>query len=136
MKIACAVAVAVVLAIAATAHARSVRTIDVTIHHSHFTPEHIDVRRGERVRFVVRNEDPIDHEFIVGPAPIQLMHELGTDALHNGPGAVSVPLFTTRSTTYTFRDEPASLFGCHLPGHWAYGMQGSITLLPSHGYQF
>jgi uncharacterized cupredoxin-like copper-binding protein len=102
--------------------------VTITIHDSHFWPSHIDVGKGERVRFVIRNEDPIDHEFIVGPGPIQTMHELGTDVLHDGPGAVSVPLFTTRRTTFTFGDEPRSLFGCHLPGHWAYGMRGTIAV--------
>jgi uncharacterized cupredoxin-like copper-binding protein len=31
-------------------------------------------------------------------------------------------------TTYTF-DEPGIVqFGCHLPGHWTYGMHGEIEV--------
>ena len=42
------------------------------------------------MRFVVRNTDPIEHEFIVGDEATQQLHEVGTDTLHQGPGAVSV----------------------------------------------
>jgi uncharacterized cupredoxin-like copper-binding protein len=32
-------------------------------------------------------------------------------------------------TAYAFREEPGSLiFGCHLPGHYAYGMRGLVTI--------
>lgn len=105
------------------------RTVTLTIHHSKFSVSHLDVREGERVRFVVRNTDPIDHELIVGGTAVQLRHESGREAHHGArDGEVSVPLFQTASTNYTF-DEPGELwFACHLPGHWRYGMQGTIEV--------
>src|SRR5687768_10226575 len=36
-----------------------IRTVEITIHHSRFTPAVVDVKRGSTVRFVVRNTDPI-----------------------------------------------------------------------------
>lgn len=113
-----------------TAAARSdVRTIEMTVRHSRFEPSVLEARRGEEVRFVVRNEDPIDHELIVGPMSVQDRHESGRERWHPPvPGEVSVALFSTAETTYEF-DEPGVVwFGCHLPGHWAYGMQGSIIV--------
>jgi uncharacterized cupredoxin-like copper-binding protein len=83
------------------------------------------------VRFVVHNTDPIAHELIVGDQSVQDAHEVGTDASHGGrPGEISVPPGTTATTTYRFGPSggPAVLFGCHLPGHWAYGMHGTITV--------
>ena len=110
------------------------RTIDVTIHFSHFDTDRIEVRPGETVRFVIRNTDPIDHEFIVGDAFVQRVHELGTEPAHGTkPGEVSVPAGTTAETTYTFptaeraTDGPLE-FACHLPGHYAYGMHGVIVI--------
>jgi uncharacterized cupredoxin-like copper-binding protein len=103
-------------------------TIVLTIHHSHFSASTLHVRPGATVRFVVRNTDPIEHELIVGDAATQEQHEVGTDALHNAPGAVSVPAGTTRATTYTFPATGPLLFGCHLPGHWAFGMRGTIVI--------
>jgi uncharacterized cupredoxin-like copper-binding protein len=77
---------------------------------------------------VVENNDPIEHELIVGDQVVQDYHEQGVAAYHNAPGAVSVPGGTTASTMYTFISRGTILFGCHMPGHWAYGMHGTITV--------
>ena len=53
------------------------RTVVVTLHHSRFEPSVVQVEPGERVRFVLRNSDPVDHEFILGDAAVQRRHEQG-----------------------------------------------------------
>ncbi len=107
-----------------------VRTVTLTVHHSQFSLADLHVRPGETVRFVVRNTDPIGHELIVGDQAVQDAHEVGTDPSHVGrPGEVSVPPGATATTTYRFGPAPARLlFGCHLPGHWAYGMHGTVEV--------
>jgi uncharacterized cupredoxin-like copper-binding protein len=106
-----------------------VRTVELTVRHSRFDPATIDADPGETVRFVIRNLDPIDHELIVGPMPVQLRHEVGRRHHHGAiPGEISVPAGTVRSTTYTFLDPGQIPYGCHLPGHWAYGMRGSVRV--------
>jgi uncharacterized cupredoxin-like copper-binding protein len=107
-----------------------VRTVHVTIHFSRFDPEAITVRPGETVTFVVENTDPIDHEFVLGDDSVQLVHELGTEAHHPPrPGEMSVPAQETAFTTHTFSRRPSVLiFGCHLPGHYAFGMRGTVTI--------
>jgi len=107
------------------------RTVNITIHFSHFDASSITVDPGETVRFVIHNEDPIAHEFIVGDRYVQLIHEIGTEPSHGAkPGEVSVPAETTAETTYTFPTTPGQhlQFACHLPGHYAYGMHGSIVI--------
>ena len=106
-------------------------TVVITVHHSRFVPSAVRVRPGATVRFVVHNTDPIEHELIVGDESTQHIHEVGTDALHQGPGAVSVAPGTTAETTYTFPGSGTLLYGCHLPGHWAYGMRGTIAITSS-----
>ena len=103
--------------------------VKVEIHHSRFIPATLTVPKGQTVHFVVRNTDPIDHEFIVGDQATQDRHEHGTDDHHDGsvPGEISVPAGTTVTTTYHV-DRPGLLYGCHLPGHWAYGMRGVIRV--------
>jgi uncharacterized cupredoxin-like copper-binding protein len=106
------------------------RTVELTVHHSRFSIDELHVQRGQRVRFVVRNTDPIDHELIVGDTSTQSRHEMGAEPWHGSrPGEVSVPIFTTRETTYTFREAGTYWFGCHLPGHWTYGMKGQVHIL-------
>jgi uncharacterized cupredoxin-like copper-binding protein len=102
----------------------------VTIRYSRFDPETIVVEPGQRVRFVIRNTDPIDHEFILGDAEVQRVHEDGTEAHHAPrPGEVSVPAGETVVTTYTFPETAGELiFGCHLPGHYDFGMRGTVTI--------
>jgi uncharacterized cupredoxin-like copper-binding protein len=107
-----------------------VRTVLVRIHYSAFEPHAIDVEPGQTIRFVIENTDPIEHEFIVGDEGVQLVHERGTEAHHPArPGEVSVPAGETVATTFTFPPAPQTLvFGCHLPGHYAYGMHGDIRV--------
>jgi uncharacterized cupredoxin-like copper-binding protein len=104
-------------------------TVELVIHHSRFSAEHLQVPLGRAVRFVVRNEDPIDHELIVGDQAVQDRHERGNEAHHGEvPGEVSVPAGTTAATTYVFARPGPVLFGCHIPGHYAYGMRGDVVV--------
>ena len=105
-------------------------TVEITIHYSRFEPEAIVVEPGQTVRFVISNTDPIDHEFILGDHEVQRVHEEGTEAHHPPrPGEVSVAPGETVVTTYTFPESPGQLiFGCHLPGHYDFGMRGTVTI--------
>ena len=130
-----AVAAGVVAAAAGTAcgadaSATSSRTIELTIRHSRFVPSTFEVERGERVRIVIRNDDPIDHELIVGEQDLQDFHEMGTASHHGGDvqGEVSVAAGEQAVTTYTFTGDNEVLYGCHLPGHWGYGMRGAVIV--------
>jgi uncharacterized cupredoxin-like copper-binding protein len=131
---AAAVALTLLVGAAAASHGAAARanagTVHITIHFSSFAPGTIDVEPGETVRFVIRNTDPIDHEFILGDEHVQLVHEEGTEAHHAPrPGELSVPAGETVVTTYTFTETPGALiFGCHLPGHYDFGMHGSVTI--------
>lgn len=117
-----------------------VRTVTLDIRYSAFSTRALTVRAGEVVRFVVRNHDPIPHELVVGDQALQDYHEAGTNAHHPArPGELSVAAGATGTTTYTFMAATTSprpvLFGCHLPGHWSYGMHGTVTVatsLPDH----
>jgi uncharacterized cupredoxin-like copper-binding protein len=106
------------------------RTIHVTIRFSRFEPAHVRVAPGEVVRFVVDNADPIDHEFILGDDRTHRIHEAGTEPSHAPrPGEVSIPPGATRATSYAFAAQPGTTtFACHLPGHLAYGMRGTVSI--------
>ncbi len=109
--------------------AAGIRTVEIVIEHSKFIPDHLSFSEGSEVRFVVVNNDPISHELIIGNEYVQLVHERGTEAHHGAkPGEVTVPPGTTRSTTYVFDAPGATLFGCHAPNHYAYGMRGTIEV--------
>jgi uncharacterized cupredoxin-like copper-binding protein len=109
------------------------RTVVVTMRHSRFEPARVQVAPGERVRFVLRNTDPIDHEFILGDDAVQRRHEQGRERAHHGevPGERSVAAGEEAVTTYAFPAAADGLdleFACHLPGHYAYGMHGRVRV--------
>ena len=126
---------AVLLGWAAGAPARSAdadvrsaaRVVRLTIHHSQFSATNLEVAAG-RVTFIVRNTDPIEHELIIGDRATQDRHETGTEQHHDAPGEITIPAGGAARTTYTFSPSQRTLFGCHLPGHWAYGMHGTIQV--------
>ena len=109
-------------------------TVTLTVRHSHFSPDHLVVRAGTLVRFVIRNDDPIGHEFIIGDEGVHRRHEAGTEPVHPPrPGEVSIPSGATVETTFRFEGTTASgtvLYACHLPGHFRYGMSGTVDVLP------
>lgn len=129
-----AAAVLVLHLTAAQAHPEAVETgwtVHLTIHHSRFRPDRVEVPAGATVMFVVDNTDPIGHELIVGDAGVHERHELGTEAEHQSrPGEVSIPPRTTAETTFTFGEPGSVLYACHLPGHFAYGMSGLVNVIP------
>jgi uncharacterized cupredoxin-like copper-binding protein len=105
------------------------RTVQVNVRFSRFNPDHFEFPAGSTIKFVVINKDPIDHEFIIGDERVQQVHEEGTEAHHGArPGEISIPAGGTRSTSYTFAEEGTLLIGCHLPGHYDFGMRGDIEV--------
>ena len=125
-----AVAGLAAVAIAAAAFgALGAGNVDVHIRHSRFEPADFELRSGQVVTFVITNTDPIDHEFIVGDEAVQARHELGTEPYHGSiPTEVSVPAGETVRTTVAFPQPEKLIIGCHLPGHYRYGMRASIVV--------
>ncbi len=104
-------------------------TLQITIHYSRFEPVTLTAPRGVPVTFVLVNEDPIEHEWLIGDAAFHERHRTGTEGHHGArPNEVSLPPLGTVETTLIF-DEPGEiLYICHLPGHEAYGMVGTLTV--------
>lgn len=110
----------------ASAAAAQPSPVTITFRYSRFVPAAITVPAGVPVTFVLVNDDPIGHEWIVGLPDLHAAHRIGTEASHEGrPAEVTIPPLASRSTTITFA--PGSYeYICHLPGHEAYGMKGTL----------
>ncbi|MFP5341592.1 MAG: cupredoxin domain-containing protein [Candidatus Limnocylindria bacterium] len=110
------------------------RTVEIDMRWSAFSPTEVSVPAGVPVTFVLRNRDPIDHEWLVGDAAFHARHRTGTDGHHGSrPDEVSVPSGATVATTVTFRSPGEYRFICHLPGHEAYGMVGIVRVTAPAG---
>ena len=110
-----------------------------------YQPASIMVRAGHRVTFAVHNAGKLPHEFILGDRATQLDHEHQMqemaptgghvhDHTHDsaGAGTLTVPPGETRRLTWAFEEPGLVLYGCHVLGHWAAGMKGTIVVLASN----
>ncbi|WP_369600353.1 cupredoxin family protein [Hahella sp. SMD15-11] len=113
--------------------ARVDRTIEVIMDDSmRFTPSDIVVRKGETVRFFIRNTGKVPHELVIGT-----MDELRAHAesmrnaprmQHAEPNMVRLKPGQRGGLVWQF-DEPGTVdFACLIPGHMEAGMQGKIRI--------
>jgi uncharacterized cupredoxin-like copper-binding protein len=121
---------ALLVAVTATAGcAAGPLTVTITIHYSAFDVTEVSIPRGVPVTFVLVNDDPIDHEWLIGDDAFHEKHRTGTHAAHGAvPTEVTIPALETRRTTITFDEAGTFAFICHLPSHEAYGMVGTVTV--------
>ena len=104
-------------------------TLIIRIHYSRFGPAVIQAQAGEPLTLRLENDDPIEHEWIVGDEAVHAMHRTGTHAAHDEiPTEVTVPALSEKLTTVTFHAPGEYKFICHLPGHEAYGMIGVVRV--------
>ena len=90
-------------------------TVAIDIRYSHFMPAAVTVPAGVPITFVLRNDDPIDHEWIVGDEATHTRHRTGTEPASRRaarPSSRSRHCPSVR-TTVTFAD--AGHLPLHLP---------------------
>jgi len=108
------------------------RTIAVTTTDAlRFSPDQISVKAGETVGFDITNSGALPHEFFIGTPAEQQAHEAemaSSSSMLDEPRAVSVPAGGTARLVYTFGQPGTLEYGCHVPGHYAAGMRGTITI--------
>ena len=108
---------------------KPVTSVEIVIRYSHFEPAEITVPVGVPITITLRNDDPIDHEWIVGDEAVHEVHRVGTELLHpTRPTEVVIPAGETRVTTVTFTSTGSLQYICHLPAHEAYGMIGTVAI--------
>lgn len=97
-----------------------------------FTPDRIDVRQGETVKFVARNAGKVMHEFVIGTKPenakhAEMMVKFPTME-HDEPYMAHVPPGKTGEIVWTFNRTGEFEFACLIAGHYQAGMVGTITV--------
>ena len=97
-----------------------------------FTPNRIDVRLGETIRFDVRNRGQQMHEFVLGTkqdneAHAQLMMKF-PDMEHDEPYMAHVPPGKSGRIVWTFNRAGTFEFACLIAGHYQAGMSGVIAV--------
>jgi uncharacterized cupredoxin-like copper-binding protein len=112
---------------------RAARTIEVRMSDAmRFTPERIEVRQGDTIRFVHRNDGQVMHEFVLGTK--QALDEHATlmrkfpGMEHDEPHMAHVAPGKVGQMVWTFNRPGTFYFGCLIPGHYEAGMVGTVTV--------
>jgi uncharacterized cupredoxin-like copper-binding protein len=112
------------------------RTIEVSMtDNMRFTPERIEVRQGETVKLVVRNDGKILHELVLGTkkaldAHAEMMVKFpGME--HDEPHMVHVKPAKSEPLVWNFNRAGEFQFACLIPGHYQAGMVGTVVVRPS-----
>jgi len=97
-----------------------------------FIPDRIRIRKGEQVRFQLRNNGELDHEFVVGTLEENLKHmkemEKNPDMEHDDPNAKRLKPKSKGEIVWQFTKAGTFDFSCLIPGHREAGMFGTIVV--------
>ncbi len=97
-----------------------------------FVPDNLDVKRNEQVRFVLKNEGVLEHEFMLATIAENLKHaeemQKSPHMGHEEPNARRLEPNTTGEMLWRFSKAGEFEFGCLIPGHREAGMLGKIVV--------
>lgn len=99
-----------------------------------FSPDRLQIRRGETVRFVLRNEGRLLHEMVIGTKAVLAEHaalmKKFPEMEHDEPWMAHVAPGNTGEIVWWFNRAGDFDFACLIPGHYEAGMVGKILVMP------
>ena len=97
-----------------------------------FVPNRIEVKKGEQIRFKLRNDGELDHEMVLATLEMNLSHakemEKNPDMEHDDPNAKRVQPKKTSEILWRFDKAGTFDFSCLIPGHRQAGMTGTVIV--------
>ncbi len=97
-----------------------------------FSPDRLDIKRGETIKFIVRNDGKMLHEMVIGTKQELEKHAAlmlkFPDMEHEEPYMVHVPPGTSGEIIWTFNRTGDFEFACLIAGHYQAGMKGVIRV--------
>jgi len=95
-----------------------------------FEPNHIIIRRGEQIRFVLFNEGTESHEFVLATVGENRKHaelmKKHPHMMHDDPNAKRLTPFVEGEFLWKFSRRGTFEYACLIPGHYEAGMHGTI----------
>ena len=113
--------------------AKVTRTIQVDMSNGmRFKPSDIQVKRGETIRFVLKNTDSVKHEFSLGtPQELAEHYEVMKkfpDMEHDEPNKISLAPGQQGEVIWQFTKAGTVDFACLHVGHFDAGMKGQVKV--------
>ena len=109
------------------------RTINVEmVTGMRFNPSEIRVKKGETIRFVLKNTDGVKHEFSLGTQQELLEHyevmKKFPDMEHDEPNKITLAPGKQGEVIWQFTKADTVNFACLHPGHFDAGMKGQVIV--------
>jgi uncharacterized cupredoxin-like copper-binding protein len=108
------------------------RQIVILMNEMDYSPATIEVKRGEQVRFVVRNVGTEDHEFLLATTAENLKHgevmKKHPGMEHDEPNGVRLAPKKSGEILWKFSKAGTFEFSCLIPDHREYGMIGKVIV--------
>ena len=97
-----------------------------------YRPDRIEVKRGEQVRFVLKNEGKVDHEFMLDSVANNAKHKIemqkNPDMEHDDPNGKRLAPGQSAEMVWQFSKGGTFEFACLIPGHYESGMKGAAVV--------
>jgi uncharacterized cupredoxin-like copper-binding protein len=97
-----------------------------------YAPDRLEVKRGEQIKFVLRNAGTVDHEFLIDSFANNARHkkemEKHPDMAHEEPNGARLAPNTSTELLWRFTKPGTFEFACLIPGHYETGMKGIFVV--------
>lgn len=97
-----------------------------------FIPARIEIKRGEQIKFILRNNGELDHEFVLATTAENLKHaeemKKNPEMEHDDPNAKRIVPKKSNEIIWKFTKAGEFEYGCLIPGHREAGMTGIIIV--------
>ncbi|MGO4705268.1 plastocyanin/azurin family copper-binding protein [Microvirga sp. 2MCAF38] len=97
-----------------------------------YFPDKVEVRKGEQVKFVLKNGGKVDHEFVLDTVENNAKHKIAMqknpDMEHDDPNAKRLAVSQSGEILWQFTKAGEFEFACLIPGHYESGMKGTIVV--------
>jgi uncharacterized cupredoxin-like copper-binding protein len=112
------------------------RTVRVTMGEADgkmlFAPARLEIKKGEQIKFVLRNDGELDHEFVLASTADNLKHaeamQKNPDMAHDEPNGKQLAPKKTGEFIWKFTKAGEFEYACLIPGHREAGMIGTVAV--------
>ena len=131
------------------------RTIEIEMYDNYYYPTQIDVKKGETIKFIVKNLGELVHEYNIGTKEMHIKHQpemaklveheiLLADKIdhekmkkmskmdhslgHSHANSVLLEPNETGEIIWRFSKDISLEMACNMPGHYETGMVGKINI--------
>lgn len=97
-----------------------------------YTPNRIEVTRGEQIRFIIRNDGVLAHELLLdsvaGNAKHKIEMEKNPEMEHDDPNGKKMQPGKSAEILWLFDKAGTFEYACLIPGHYDAGMRGLVVV--------